>query len=91
MNDRIHIVVEAEEKERYRRQAEREGVSLSAWLRDAARERLESAEARSRLETMEELRAFFRRCDERETGREPDWDAHRRTIEESRSSGLADA
>lgn len=91
MNDRIHIVVDAEEKERYRRQADREGVSLSRWLRDAARRRLEAAQTRSHLTTRDELEDFFRECDARETGREPDWEAHRRTIDASRGSGAADS
>lgn len=86
---RIHIVVDRGEKERFRRRAEREGKSLSAWLREAAREKLASDDARSRLDSRRALEEFFRRCDERERGAEPDWDAHRRVIEESIRSGSA--
>lgn len=89
MSERIHIVVDEAEKERFRRRAEREGKSLSAWLREAARERL-AADRGPELDTVGELDAFFADCDEREEGREPDWDAHRRTSERSVGRGAAD-
>ena len=79
------------EKERFRRQAEREGKSLAAWLRDAAREKLAAAERRPAIETVEELRAFFASCTSREKRREPDWDEHRRVIERSIRSGASDS
>ena len=89
---RLHIVIDEAEKERFRHQAAREGKSLGAWLREAARERLAAANARPRLETAEDLRAFFAACDERERDRgpEPDWEEHRRVIEESMASGATD-
>jgi len=34
--------------------------------------------------SVEELREFFKSCDLRETGREPDWEDHMRTIESSK-------
>lgn len=89
MTGRIHIVVDEEEKERFRRQAAREGKSLSAWLRTAARERLSRRE-RPALDDVEELRTFFEACDERETAPEPDWEEHRRVIDRSVRSGTAD-
>lgn len=87
VTDRIHLVVEEADKERYRREAEREGVSLSEWLRDAARRKLAEADARAELDTLEKLRDFFAACDRRERGREPDWQEHRRVIEESLGGG----
>lgn len=39
VSERIHIVVDAADKERYRRQAAREGKTLSDWLREAAAEK----------------------------------------------------
>ena len=87
MSDRIHLVVDKAEKERYRRQAEREGLSLSEWLRKAARRRLEEGDAGPRLDSLEDLRAFFAECDLREEGREPDWEEHLRVIEGSIRSG----
>lgn len=83
MTDRIQLLVEEAEKERFRRRAEREGKSLSEWLREAAREKLAVAEERARLDSRDELRAFFEACDRREEGREPDWEEHRRVIGES--------
>jgi len=90
MSSRIHVVVDEAEKERFRRQAEREGKSLSAWLREAARARLSSREGPA-LDSPEQLRAFFEACDDREQAPEPDWEEHRRAIERSARSGAADA
>lgn len=90
MVERIHIVVDAADKQRFRRLAEREGKSLSGWLRDTAREKVEAAEERRMLDTEEQLRAFFKACDGREHGQEPDWEHHRRVIERSVTSGAAD-
>lgn len=91
MSDRIHILVDAVEKERFRARAREEGKTLSEWLRDLARQALVRGEGGLEIRTVGELRAFFRRCDERETDAEPDWEAHRRAIEASRREGLPDA
>jgi len=85
---RIHILLDEVDKARYRRQAEREGMSLGAWLRSAADERLKAASAPRPLRTREALEGFFEECDERETVREPDWSEHRAVIERSRRAGL---
>ncbi len=85
---RIHILLDESEKERYRRRAEKAGMSLGAWLRAAAREKLASEDRETQLETLEGLRAFFEACDAREAEGEPDWNHHRRVIDESRRSGL---
>jgi hypothetical protein len=90
MAERIHIVLDRAEKEQFQRRADREGKSLSAWLRDAAREKLATEEARQTLDSEESLQAFFRECDTREHGKEPDWPAHRRVIEKSVRSGAAE-
>ncbi len=86
---RIHILLDESEKERYRRQAERVGMSLGAWLRQAARDKLAVEERRTQINTLQELRALFETCDVREGASEPDWNEHRRVIEASRRSGLA--
>ena len=88
MSTRIHIVLDPVDKARYRAQAEQEGKSLAAWLRDAAEDRLEAAQTRSSLRSREALEAFFDACDARELGQEPDWSEHRAVIERSRLSGL---
>lgn len=90
MSTRIHIVVDEAEKERFRARAGREGKTLSEWLRDVAREAVRRGEAEPGLRSAEELREFFRRCDEREQGVEPEWEAHRREIDESMGSGAAE-
>lgn len=87
MAERIHIIVDRVEKERFRRTATREGKSLSEWLRNAAHEKLATADAVSPLDTTEALRDFFEECDRREAGREPDWEAHRKVIERSIGGG----
>jgi hypothetical protein len=86
MSVRVQVVMDEVERERLRRAAEREGLSLSDWLRRAARDRLRSMEAR-KLSTVEDLRAFFEECDGRERGTEPDWQEHLAVIEESKASG----
>ena len=87
MTERIHIVVEREEKQRFRRVAARQGKSLSEWLREAAREKLADAEAGTGPSTPEELRAFFAALDEQEPGPEPDWGTHLDVIEGSIARG----
>jgi len=91
MSDRIHIVLDTAEKERFRARAREEGKTLSEWLRDVARQALLRGEEGPGIRTVEELREFFARCDERERGTEPDWESHRRQIDESRREGLPDA
>jgi hypothetical protein len=88
MSVRIHLVMGEEEKARMERAARSEGKNLSAWLREAAREKLYAAPSPD-LVSGESLREFFRECDERETGLEPDWEAHRRVIEASKRTGAA--
>jgi hypothetical protein len=91
MSARIHIVVEAEEKERFRARARQEGSTLSEWLRDVARQALMRGEGGPEVRTVEELQEFFRRSDAREQGEEPDWAAHRQQIDESKRDGNPDA
>jgi len=88
MDSRIHILLDEAEKNRYRRQAEREGKSLGAWLRAAAEDRLRAAESALTLRSRADLARFFAECDAREHGQEPDWSEHRETIERSRRRGL---
>ena len=44
MSLRAHVVLSAEERARFHRQAARDGMSLSAWMRQAAAARLAAAE-----------------------------------------------
>jgi hypothetical protein len=76
---RVQIFLAEEETEQFRRQAEREGLSLSVWLRRAGQERLGARRGR-RISTVRELREFFREVAAREKGREPDWAEHKAAI-----------
>lgn len=86
MATRIQVVIDEVEREEFRRAAAREGLSLSDWLRRAARERLASR-AQAGIRSVEDLRAFFAECRRRERGDEPDWEQHRAVIEDSKASG----
>ncbi len=83
MSVRIQVILKGEEKELLRRQAKKEGMSLSAWLRRAGLEKARG-EKRRKLGTMEDLRRFFRECEAREKGDEPSWEEHLSVIRRSR-------
>ena len=88
---RIHVPLDEAEKERFRQQAEQEGKSLAAWLRDAARDKIAAAQRQSAIDTKDELRTFFAACTARETRDEPEWEQHRKIIEGSIRSGASDS
>ena len=80
---RVRLAIPDEDHDRFVRQARREGVTLSAWLRTAAYERL-AEQQRQPFESLADLEEFFRACDALEgPRREPDWEEHRALIEES--------
>jgi predicted kinase len=83
---RIHLVIDPAEREAFRAQAEREGRSLSEWLREAGRERLARARANT-LRNGEDLDAFFSALDaSRDDDRpEEDWEAVKARIARSRT------
>ncbi len=88
---RVQLVVPDEDHARFARQARREGLSLSAWLRCAAEERLERRSGADRFESVADLEAFFARCDALDgPDVEPDWEEHLAVIERSRSRGSTD-
>ena len=91
---RVQFIIPDEERARFARQARREGMSLSAWLRVAARERLVRQSKTRRFESEAELAAFFAECDAEcdkleDPGVEPDWSQHLATINESRRRGIS--
>ena len=89
---RVQLVMSDDDRERFVDQARQEGVSLSAWLRAAARERLEKRQSVKQFESPEDVEEFFKSCaalDGPEV--EPDWDQHLRVMNESRGRGLAKA
>ena len=88
---RVQLIIPDDDRDRFMRQARREGLSFSAWLRAAARDRLEEQQRVRRFRSREDLQRFWAKCDEREgPGVEPDWEEHLQTIHESKTSGLPD-
>lgn len=87
---RVQLVMPAEDRERFAYQARREGMTLSAWLRAAARERLEGRQGAEPFAAAEDLEAFFRECDGLEgPAREPDWEEHLAVMAASRARGAS--
>ena len=86
--ERIQVLLDPEERDRFRRLANQRGLSLSAWLREAAVRRAAEESESTRMRTVDELRSFFAQCDAREVGREPDWDEHRAVLDASIREGV---
>ena len=77
-----------EDRQSFIDQARREGISLSAWLRAAAHERLQARRNTRLFKSPEDVEEFFRSCadlDGPET--EPDWSEHLRVMNRSREQG----
>ena len=87
---RVQLVIPDEDRYRFVQQARREGMTLSAWLRAAASDRLAERQRSEPFESPADLEEFFRRCDALagpET--EPDWGEHL-DVTASRSRGASD-
>lgn len=80
---RIQVVIDPAEREVFRAAAERAGQSLSEWLREAGRQRLDRTPSQS-LADDEELDRFFVEIDGHHArageAREPDWEVHKQRI-----------
>ena len=87
MSVRIQVILKEDEAAQFRSQALRESKSLSAWLRDAGKKMLEKAQESQPLTDSTALSAFFKECNAREGGREPDWEEHKELILEGFQSG----
>lgn len=88
---RVQLVIPDEDRDRFVHQARREGMTLSAWLRAAARERLRERQRAKPFQSPEDLEEFFRACDSLEgPEKEPDWDQHLDLINQSRRRGISD-
>ena len=82
---RVQLIIPDEDRDRFVHQARREGMTFSAWLRAAARDRLEERQRFKSFESPAQIEAYFRACDDLDgPEREPEWEAHLRTITESR-------
>ena len=87
MSVRVQVILDEEEMTRFKSQAMKESKSLSAWLRDAVKKMIELNWQQQRLTDLDTLKGFFRKCDERENGAEPDWEDHKRLILDSYQAG----
>ncbi len=88
---RIQLVLPDEDRDRFVHEARREGVSLSEWLRLAAKERMQRSVDRERFRADDEVVAFFKWCDTNQSGgTEPDWEEHLDTINKSRRQGMSE-
>lgn len=87
MSVRVQVILEDQEAATFKRQAGKEGKSLSAWLGEAGRMKLNSVADKRSLRTAAALKKFFRECAAREEGKEPDWEEHSRLIREGYRSG----
>ena len=86
---RVQLILRDEERSRYIHQARKEGLTLSAWLRAAAAERLERKSHISSFESETDIIEFFRECDKLDPdGTEPDWEQHLFVIHENRKKGM---
>ena len=88
---RVQLIIPDEDRDRFVHQARKEGLTLSAWLRTAAHQRLSQQQRLEPFDSPADLAAFFAWCDTLpgpET--EPDWDQHLAAINSSRSRGLTD-
>jgi hypothetical protein len=88
--ERIQVLIDPEEKEQFRRLAQERGLSLSAWLREAALKRAAEEGQVPRIRSADALRAFFSERDAREAGREPDWEEHLEVLDASRREGIGE-
>lgn len=86
---RVQVILDEKQREMFRQLAEREGLSLSAWLRQLGLERVRAEAGSGRIETVAAMQRFFRDCERRNRGkgREPDWEEHLVVMDRSRSSG----
>jgi hypothetical protein len=87
MMARIHLIVGERERDAFRAGASAAGVTLSEWLREAARAQL-TKDRPERIASVEDLDRFFRACAEVEDGTEPEWGEHLAVMERSRRGTL---
>lgn len=87
LSNRVQVLLDDEDRRQFAGLAQREGLSLSAWLRRAGQERHALMDERLRFESRADLDSFFDACGRREEGVEPDWEDHRKVIEGSVRGG----
>ncbi|MDE0308731.1 MAG: hypothetical protein OXI60_02715 [Acidiferrobacterales bacterium] len=86
---RVQLIIRDEDRSRYIHQARKEGLTLSAWLRAAADERLDRNSGVTPFESPADIEEFFTKCDNLDSnGTEPDWEQHLLVIHETRNRGM---
>ena len=81
---RFQLIIPDEDHDRFACQARLEGMSLSGWLRAAAKDRIEQRERLKPFTSSADVREFFQTHDDSGSDlREPDWDEHLKTLEPS--------
>jgi predicted DNA-binding protein len=83
---RVQVLLDQAEKARLERGAKHLGRSLSAFMREAALDKLAELENQKAF-TKPELKEFFKQCGKLESGREPDWEEHLQVINASVRKG----
>ena len=84
------MLIPDEDRDRFVHQARREEMTLSAWMRTAARQRLEEQQRSKPFQSPAEVEAFFQRCDALEgTETETEWKQHLGVMDDSRKRGAA--
>ena len=87
---RVQLIIPDEDRDRFVHEARREGMTLSAWLRAAGRERLKERQRVEPFESPTDLQAFFAVCDMLEGPEpEPEWGHQLEVIAESRRGGAS--
>ncbi|MCY3691811.1 MAG: hypothetical protein OXI54_13405 [Chloroflexota bacterium] len=89
---RIELEIPEDERERFARQAEREGKTLDAWLISVARQHSAPKPKEGKpFQSREEIWAYFHQISGQDgPEREPDWEEHLRNMDESIRQGLPD-
>ncbi len=87
MSVRVQVILNEKEAAQFKAQARKESKSLSSWLRDAGRRVLNENQRWDSLKDPTGLKAFFKECEKREKGVEPDWEAQKQLILEGYRKG----
>ena len=87
---RVPLMISDEDRDGFVRQAQREGMTLSEWLRTAAHERPNHQQRAGSFASTAEIDAFFLECDDLPgPSSEPNWGEHLNVIDGSRRRGPA--
>ena len=80
MSIRVQVILDEKDAAQFRVQAQKESKSLSSWLKDAGRRALDENKRLDSLKDPTSLKTFFKECEKREKGREPDWEEQKQLI-----------